>query len=90
MKVEDIFRIKGRGNVLAATVDVEVKHKGATVCRLRDGASWKIRGVERFAKFLARETLFVGESVALLVPDDCDIAQGDAIAIVPAVEEAST
>lgn len=81
MKIKDVFHIKGRGKVLATTVDIEVRHKGAQLVRLRDGASWKIRGVERFANRLSRETLGVGERVGFLVPDGCDLEKGDEVAV---------
>ena len=89
MKAEDVFVVRGRGNVFVTTVDVEVAHKGASLRRVRDGRVWPIRAVERFVKFVGQPTLGVGENVGFLMPDDCDLARGDEIEVVPAVPQSS-
>jgi hypothetical protein len=82
MRILGTFTIKQRGLVVTMKNDVEVRHEGASLRRLRDGVTWTIRGVERFGKFLGRPTIGVGEGVGLLVPDGCDLAVGDEVAIV--------
>lgn len=83
MKVDDKFHIRGRGNVFTMTNDREVAHKGASLRRIRDGATWPIRGVERYCKVLSEPLLFVGEGVGFLMPDDCDLSVGETVEVVP-------
>jgi hypothetical protein len=81
MRVEGKFRIKGRGLVLTSTVDYEVPAKGLSVFRFQDAHGWRVRGVERFAMDLNRESLYAGERVGLLVPDECELDVGDSFSL---------
>lgn len=84
MKILDKVHIRSRGDVFCVTVDVEVTHAGARVRRLRDGASWPVRGFERYCSRHLLPTLKIGEGVGMLVPDGCDLVVGDDVEIVPA------
>jgi hypothetical protein len=87
MRVLDRVHIKGRGDVVALVNETEVAHEGCRLRRMRDGAEWPVRGVERFGKFLDLPTLLVGEKIGLLVPDGCDAAIGEDVEIVPALHK---
>jgi hypothetical protein len=82
MKVDGLYTIKQHGLVVSMKNDVEVRHEGASLRRIRDGATWSIRGVERFCKFSGLPTIGVGEPVGLLMPDGCELAVGDEVEIV--------
>ena len=83
MQVADTFTIKGRGLVLTMKNDVAVHHAGASLRRVSDGATWPIRGVERFCINLDKPMIGNGESIGLLMPDGCDLTIGDEVEIVP-------
>ncbi len=84
MIVADIFHIKQRGPVATMAIETAVPASGIMLRRSSDGASWPIRGVERFCVYIGRPTLDVGEKVGILLPEDADVVPGDVVEIVPA------
>jgi hypothetical protein len=89
MIVSGVWHIKQRGPVATMTVDVDVDPAGASLRRSSDGASWPIRGVERFCKFLDRPKLGEAEKVGILLPWGADVKAGDVVEVVPATNENS-
>jgi len=85
MRVESVYAVVGRG------IGVSVRLAGPApsldqhwlVHRPRDGASWKLKAIE---KFCINRDLAVGDRIGLLVPLGVPISEGDVIEF---VEEAA-
>lgn len=78
MRITDTFRIKDRGLVACVESDGPCPLPGSKLRRLSDGATWEVKGVERFGTFLGT-TGHAGERISILLDEGPEPLPGDEI-----------
>lgn len=78
MKIDDVFKIEGRGYVAVIVLDCPELSLGTQLRRTSDGAVWTLRGLEWFA--IPRRP-GAGDRVGLLLDGEGTLEIGDDIQV---------